>query len=154
MMATWSTMPTGMIAARGGFRFGRGGCGGISTSREVVVAIDSDLAEAGDEMGVLAVRIELAGDEVAGTHPAAPGPPPERDASAGRPARGGHHLHPLERLLDAPRAQRVGVGEGVQQGGREVTIHQRHDPLRSPAVGGLELVEEGLADSVLLVVLV
>ena len=56
--------------------------------------------------------------------------------------------------MHALRRQRVRVGEGVEQHGGEVTVHDRNAVLRTTAVGGLEPVQERLADEVLLVVLV
>src|SRR4029453_13961879 len=79
------------------------------------VAMVLVLPEAVDEMRVDPVRIEPASYEVAGAPPGAAGPLPERDRGPGCAGRGGKHLHPLEGLLHAAGAQRMGVGEGAQQ---------------------------------------
>src|SRR5579864_2812886 len=114
----------------------------------------SVLTEAGDQVGVLAVRVQPPGHQVARTHPAPASPLPERQPGAGSPGRSGEHLHPFQALLNASGGQRMGIGEGPEKNGGEVPVHHRHAVLRAPPVGGLVLVEEPLADHVALVVLV
>src|SRR5262245_41510194 len=79
------------------------------------VAIVVVLTKAGDEMGVDPVRIEPASHEVAGAHPGPAGPLPERDPRTGCAGGSWKHLHALERFLHSTWAQRMSVGEGVQQ---------------------------------------
>src|SRR5512134_3587787 len=71
--------------------------------------IVSVLTKSSDEMRVDPVRIEPAGHEIAGAHPGSVHPLSEADAGPGCTARGGKHLHPLEGLPHAARAQRTGV---------------------------------------------
>src|SRR6478609_9697696 len=102
-------------------------------------------AEAADQAGGGAVGIELAGHQVARTHPAPTRPLPEREVGAGRAGCRRHHLHPLERLLHTAGRQRVGVGERVQEHGGEVAIDHGRAVLRTTTGLGLEPVEELLA---------
>src|SRR5215510_15485326 len=110
-----AAMATANQTAVIGDRFGA--AAGLAVDGNACSAIVLVLAEASYEMRVDAVRIELPGHEVAGAHPGPAGPLPERDPGPGRAGGCGEHLHPLEGLLHAAGAQRMGVGEGAQERG-------------------------------------
>src|SRR3954466_7925903 len=114
----------------------------------------SFLTKSVDKMRVDAIRIEPAGHEIAGSHPGASSPVAERHPGTGRTRGGGHHLHPLECLLDAAGAQRMSVGEGTQQRIRDVVVDDRHAIFRAAAVLRFVHIEKALADGVAFVVLV
>src|SRR6476469_524616 len=111
-------------------------------------------AEATDQAGRHAVGVELARHQVARAHPAPPGPLAEREVGPRGARRRRHHLHPLERLLDATGRQGMGVGERVEEHGGEVAVHHRRAVLRATTGRGFEAVEELLPHRVALVVLV
>src|SRR5262249_61205668 len=95
--------------------------------RRVVVALAmaSLPTEAVDEMRVDAIGIEPSGHEIASAHPGSVAPVSQTQHGPGCAGGGGQHLHPLERFLDAARAQRTGIGEGAKEHGGDVPIHYR-----------------------------
>src|SRR5205823_7304634 len=68
----------------------------------------SDVAEAFDQTGGVAVRVELSGHQIAGTHPASAGPLAERDAGARPPGRRRQPPDPLGGPLHRPPPHATG----------------------------------------------
>src|SRR5262245_11516305 len=101
------------------------GLGMEGCARRVVVAfaMASLIPEAADEMRVDAVGIEPQSDEITSAHPGSMAPLSQGDPGPGCAACGGKHLHPLERLLHAARAQRTRIGERTEECGGDVAVH-------------------------------
>src|ERR1700691_1810562 len=85
----------------------------VATGRDwsVLIWYSPFRAEAVDEMRVDAVGVQRSGHQVARAHPGATGPLAEGHSCSGRTCRGGHHLHPLQRVFDSARAQWMGIAE-------------------------------------------